>query len=877
MTACKDSLSGKKAVSATLAGVLAVGMVPAAAFAETAQADTTTGDEGVSLQFTEGSVAFSNGTVSSYELRQGDTVTNGTDASNIHATFEKNKAVKLSIKQVTVADLTTNAPVQLTAKDGDFTTAVYQRGEDGKPTGDAIDSDITSAGQYIVVVTAVKAAYKGGEIQVPFDIDAKDISGVQIKNYQSTGYTYDGEAKDFQFTLNGVDLQKDIDYTVKYVYTGHDATDTYVTDVKDAGTYKAIVTGIGNYAGSETVSSQVIKVNALQLTSNMVEDAVVSSDAEPTAPTAIWINGKRYGEGSAILSELKMDLTDKTQVFKENGKYSYTVTPTSKNIELTKGSADTTKTVPATCNVYKVAQIANFTYKGEAWPSSWESLVEDDSTHWAKKNVKATSADGKTMYKVDSGLELYKAFNNKTGAEVDPSSAVYEAGDYTFVYRVTEASMQANGYKLGGMESVQLKVYDSVIDADANAFVAYDQDGDGTQEIVTSVDSVYDGSDILPKIKVSVVRNSDKSQQLDNCTLTVTNADGVVVAKRAANTGKWSGKVTEAGTYTLKLTSDKFKLAGTTELTINIAKKSLEVVKSDKVTTKEFDNTGNSVEYLPWTKDGYDIAGLTLKYQTTTKGTDGKYTWDNVPMDIAKVTIKDASGKEVKKITDEGEYTVTFAPRNDDAANNYAFPKDLKITCIKAKHLTYADVTYTDWYADVVVDAASKDFMHGYDKTALFGPNDSITRGQVACVLYNMATKAGKADETIYEYSTTSGYRSYSDVDGTQYYGKAVAWAKQADVVNGYGDGTFKADQPVSREEFACMLANYAQKYGTFKASDGSALAKLPDAGKVSAWAKESVAWAVGQKVMGNGGAVNPAASITRAEAAAMVVNYSEL
>lgn len=33
MTACKDSLSGKKAVSVTLAGVLAVGMVPAAAFA----------------------------------------------------------------------------------------------------------------------------------------------------------------------------------------------------------------------------------------------------------------------------------------------------------------------------------------------------------------------------------------------------------------------------------------------------------------------------------------------------------------------------------------------------------------------------------------------------------------------------------------------------------------------------------------------------------------------------------------------------------------------------------------------------------------------------------------------------------------------------
>ena len=41
MTACKDSLSGKKAVSATLAGVLAVGMVPAAAFAAEEPADET--------------------------------------------------------------------------------------------------------------------------------------------------------------------------------------------------------------------------------------------------------------------------------------------------------------------------------------------------------------------------------------------------------------------------------------------------------------------------------------------------------------------------------------------------------------------------------------------------------------------------------------------------------------------------------------------------------------------------------------------------------------------------------------------------------------------------------------------------------------------
>lgn len=50
MTACKDSLNGKKAVSATLAGVLAVGMVPAAAFAATdAQAADTQDEQGIEL------------------------------------------------------------------------------------------------------------------------------------------------------------------------------------------------------------------------------------------------------------------------------------------------------------------------------------------------------------------------------------------------------------------------------------------------------------------------------------------------------------------------------------------------------------------------------------------------------------------------------------------------------------------------------------------------------------------------------------------------------------------------------------------------------------------------------------------------------------
>ena len=52
-------------------------------------------------------------------------------------------------------------------------------------------------------------------------------------------------------------------------------------------------------------------------------------------------------------------------------------------------------------------------------------------------------------------------------------------------------------------------------------------------------------------------------------------------------------------------------------------------------------------------------------------------------------------------------------------------------------------------------------------------------------------------------------------------------------------------------------------------------LSGVSDGTKVSAWAKNAVAWAVDNKIMGNGGSVNPLNDIIRAEVAAMVVNYN--
>ena len=108
------------------------------------------------------------------------------------------------------------------------------------------------------------------------------------------------------------------------------------------------------------------------------------------------------------------------------------------------------------------------------------------------------------------------------------------------------------------------------------------------------------------------------------------------------------------------------------------------------------------------------------------------------------------------------------------------------------------------------------------------------------------------------------------------WYGKAIAWAKAAGIVTGYGDGTFAPENNITREEFATMLARYAQKYGTYTAGSASDFAAYGDASAVDSWAAEYVAWAVKGGYMGkNTDVLTPLANMTRAEAAAMVVRYA--
>ncbi|WP_066834748.1 S-layer homology domain-containing protein [Collinsella ihumii] len=856
MTACVNRKHTKKVaavVTASLVGALSLGAAPVAAMADT----------GIDLQFADPEGAFSNAEITSATFMHGENLlTQGADGV-WETTYVKNLPVFLDNVAVRMFGTGAGASFNINATDPDdnYDVAYYKRGADGKPADDQeLTGDISAVGNYVAVVTAVEGNYKGGVIYVPFDINPIQVTNVTVDG--PSAVTYNAESHDFSFAFDGEKVYEGVDYTVYYVPVGHDATEASSTDVKNVGDYKAVITGIGNYAGTVELS-QVITVSPLDLSGVQSATYVVgltsTSDTEPENPYCIWIDGVRYEDGSAIMNELKADIDlskmPADTIWHENGDYTYKVVSA-------KGASDRNILNSTMFVAHKVSFNVDFSYDGEALPETFDIFMNDDDTQFDATEVTGHAANG-TVDGVDiPSDEVNVAVYNQWGEDVEDLGWDWQNMPGTYSVVVSYVSPDNT---IGGFDFIDVTVYREAVNADAKAAVLYDTNGDGEEEVVSSINAVFDGTDLMDDIRVAV-EDSNGRNVIGDCQVKYYNAEGKEV-----------GELVNAGTYTLKVTSDLYKISGTTEMTITISPLDVSAVRVGALEEMPFDNSDNTTTYLPWLENGYALSNtgfftsLDIQYQSGDN-------WVAFPMNAILVTILDAEGNEIETIMDEGAYTLHFEARNADAENNYVVPADITFHCIKGEHLLFADVAYTDYFADPVAAVNARGFMNGYNDTWLFGSYDAITRGQVACVLYNMATYAGQVDESDLTYNEISGYETgFSDVNGKAYYGKAIAWAKQAGVVNGYGDGTFAPDAPVTREEFAAMVSNYASKYdqsydGT---ADTSVLDQFDDASGVSDWATEVVAWAVENGIMGNGGFLNASGDIIRADAACMVYNYA--
>ncbi len=170
----------------------------------------------------------------------------------------------------------------------------------------------------------------------------------------------------------------------------------------------------------------------------------------------------------------------------------------------------------------------------------------------------------------------------------------------------------------------------------------------------------------------------------------------------------------------------------------------------------------------------------------------------------------------------------------------------------------YVDLDRLAWYHEPVDWAVSEEVMLGVDAGAgVFDPTGTLTRAQMAQVLYNMAGKPA-VDSPV----------PYSDCDRGAWYREAVTWCTQQGIFKGYdGTGAFGPDDPLTREQMATILWRIAAPEAVTE--DG--LDRFADDAAVSDWAEDAVTWAVAEGYLrGIGGTAEllPQGDLDRAQAA---------
>lgn len=161
--------------------------------------------------------------------------------------------------------------------------------------------------------------------------------------------------------------------------------------------------------------------------------------------------------------------------------------------------------------------------------------------------------------------------------------------------------------------------------------------------------------------------------------------------------------------------------------------------------------------------------------------------------------------------------------------------------------IQYDDVTPDSWYENAVRFVSTRGLMEGTG--GKFSPDAPMSRGMFITALAKL--------ERI-------------ELGGSEDEYAAAEWG----IKNGLTDGS-KLDGSITREQLVTMLYHYAQLRGRDTAAVGD-ISAFSDSGSVSAWAVDSMTWAVSKGLISGRTATSlvPQGVVTKAEGAALLKNY---
>ena len=153
--------------------------------------------------------------------------------------------------------------------------------------------------------------------------------------------------------------------------------------------------------------------------------------------------------------------------------------------------------------------------------------------------------------------------------------------------------------------------------------------------------------------------------------------------------------------------------------------------------------------------------------------------------EYAKLTPKDSSGGDGT----EQEFPKPEVTYTVDAQGNVVPGVEIFLPAFA--------LAYDDHYS----------YLIGYSDGTV-RPNGKITRAEVATIFFRLLD-----DDTRAKY--WSSENSFSDVSADKWYNNAVSTLSRMGVIGGYADGTFRPDAPISRAEFAKIAVSFTQNTGS--------------------------------------------------------------
>ena len=228
-----------------------------------------------------------------------------------------------------------------------------------------------------------------------------------------------------------------------------------------------------------------------------------------------------------------------------------------------------------------------------------------------------------------------------------------------------------------------------------------------------------------------------------------------------------------------------------------------------------------------------------------------------------KITLSDGKAGQLVLITrEDGSEKIIRKAVVLDGKAKFFLSGDAVVAFIDYES-SFIDVAKDAWYRAAVDFVAGRGLFSGIGENT-FAPEETLSRGMFITALYRLEEP---------EIQTLD--LPFADVPTGAWYEKAAIWGRLVGIASGDGDGAFRPDDAVTREELAVMLYRYGQLLN-LSTSGRDSLSAFTDSGDVSDWARDAVAWAVDSGMI-NGdenGRLAPGATATRAEAAAMLQRF---